>query len=91
MHDERCYLHYGKVTSEIARKLQMTIKRRASLSLGERASGRRVVHIRILTKPLCRGGEECGPSGDVSPAESHAPARIRTDRPSGSSARERLN
>ena len=88
MHDERCYLHYGKVTSETARKLQVTVERRASLSVGQRASGRREVHIPILPRPLCRGGQECGPSGEVSPAETRAKASIRTDGPSRSSVRE---
>ena len=34
MRDERCHLHYGKVTSETARALQVTVERRASLSVG---------------------------------------------------------
>ena len=54
MRDERRYLHYGKVISETARKLQVTMERRASLSVGQRASGRREVHIPILRRPLCR-------------------------------------
>ena len=79
MHDRRCYLHYEKVTSETARKLQVTVERRASLSVGQSASGRREVHIPILPRPLYRGGEECGPSGKVSPAKSLPTASIRTD------------
>ena len=90
MHDCRCYLHYGKVTSETARKLQVTFEKRASLSVGQRASGRREVHIPILPRPLCRGGEECWPSGEVSPAESRATASIRTDGPSRTSVRDWL-
>ena len=44
----------------------------------------------ILPRPLCRGGEECGPSGEESPAEIRPTAKIRTDGPSRSSVREWL-
>ena len=90
MHDERRYSHYGKVTSETAQKLQVTVERHASLSVGQRASARREAHIPILPRRLCRGGEECGPSGEVSPAKSRPTASIRTDRLSRSSMREWL-
>ena len=90
MHDKRCYLHYGKVTSETARKLQVTVERRASLAVGQRASGRRELQIPIFPRPPCRGGEECGSSGEVSPAESCPTASIRTDGPSRCPVREWL-
>ena len=40
MHDDRRYLHYGKVTLETARKLQVTVERPFSgrESLGETGS-----------------------------------------------------
>ena len=51
VHDYRCCLHYGKVTSETARKVQMTVEGCASLSVGQRASGGRDVSIPILPRP----------------------------------------
>ena len=55
----------------------MTVERRASLSAGQRASRRREADIPILPRPLCRGGEECGPSGEVGPPENRVTATIR--------------
>ena len=72
-------MHNGKVTSETARKLQVTVERRASLSVGQRTSERREVHIPILPRPLRRGGEECRPSGEVSPAERRQRVFARMD------------
>ena len=83
-------MHYGTVTSETARKLQVTLERRASLSVGQRASSRWEVHTPILPRPLCRGGKECGPSGEVSPPDSRPATSIRTDGPLRYSVRERL-
>ena len=55
MHDWRCYLDYGKVTSGTALRLQANVDRRASLSVGQRASGRRELHIAILPKTALQG------------------------------------
>ena len=72
-------------------EVHVTVERRASLSVGQRASGRREVHMPILPRPLGRGGEGCGPSAEVSLAELRLTASIRTEvGPSRSSGREWL-